>query len=311
MSVRIWDLDSEDERIKLRGHTDTIFSLAWSSDGKLCSTVCKDGKIRVYDPRSSADPITEGCGLEGTRGGRIVWVCRDSLLAVTGFDRMSVRQVAVYNVSNLSVALEKVDLDTSPAILVPHYDEDSSVLFVTGRGDSTVRTFEICTEPPHINALSNFKGDGLHQALSFLPKNQVNVRNVEFARCMRLTSNSIEPVSFRVPRLRTEFFQDDLFPDTHVTWEQVLTSTEWFAGENGFTRSISLRPPDMQPLSLAPAEPAKRQKYESFEVYAKAYKTDEQKKEELLSALTNKLQVSDEPLPQDLTEGCDPDEWDD
>lgn len=30
---------------------------------------------------------------------------------------------------------------------------------------------------------------------------------------------------------------------------------------------------------------------------------------QLLSALSNKLKMSDEPLPQDLTEGVDPDEW--
>lgn len=47
--------------------------------------------------------------------------------------RSSIRQVAVYDAKNLAEQLGKVDLDTSPAILVPHYDEDSSTLFVTGR----------------------------------------------------------------------------------------------------------------------------------------------------------------------------------
>ena len=30
-----------------------------------------------------------GNGLEGSRGGRVVWTCNDQLLAVTGFDRLS------------------------------------------------------------------------------------------------------------------------------------------------------------------------------------------------------------------------------
>ena len=55
---------------------------------------------------------------------------------------------------------------------------------------------------PHIFPLSDYKGDGLHQALSFLPKSQVDVRVVEFARALRLTSINIEPVSFRVPRVK-------------------------------------------------------------------------------------------------------------
>lgn len=51
--------------------------------------------------------------------------------------RSSIRQIAVYDSKNLTVQLSKVDLDTSPAILVPHYDEDSSTLFVTGRVSSS------------------------------------------------------------------------------------------------------------------------------------------------------------------------------
>jgi len=65
-----------------------------------------------------------------------------------------------------------------------------------------VYAFEVSTDDPQLSALSNFKADCLHQALSFLPKSSVDVRHIEVARAMRLTSNSIEPVTFRVPRLK-------------------------------------------------------------------------------------------------------------
>ena len=65
-----------------------------------------------------------------------------------------------------------------------------------------VYAFDVSTDEPQLSALSNFKADCLHQALSFLPKSSVDVRRVEVARAMRLTSNSIEPVTFRVPRLK-------------------------------------------------------------------------------------------------------------
>jgi len=70
------------------------------------------------------------------------------------------------------------------------------------QGDSTVHAFEVSTDALQLSALSDFKADCVHQALSFLPKSSVNVRHVELARAMRLTSNSIEPVIFRVPRLK-------------------------------------------------------------------------------------------------------------
>jgi len=70
------------------------------------------------------------------------------------------------------------------------------------QGDSTVYAYEVSTDTPHLSELSNFKADCVHQALSFLPKCCVNVRSVELARAMRLTANTIEPVTFRVPRLK-------------------------------------------------------------------------------------------------------------
>jgi len=54
--------------------------------------------------------------------------------------RTSVRQIAVYDVADLSSFLYKIDLNTSPSILIPYYDEDSSVIFATGRVSTTVVT---------------------------------------------------------------------------------------------------------------------------------------------------------------------------
>ena len=54
-------------------------------------------------------------------------------------------------------------------------------------------------------------------------------------------------------------------------------------------------------------EAPKPKKYESYN--PDTYKTDDQKKEELMSAISGKLEQHDEPLPQDLTEGVDDDEW--
>lgn len=40
------------------------------------------------------------------------------------------------------------------------------------------------------------------QGLAFLPKTECDVCDVEVARALRLNKTSIEPVSFRVPRVR-------------------------------------------------------------------------------------------------------------
>ena len=103
-------------------------------------------------------------------------------------------------------------MDVSPSILVPTFDEDTRTLFLTGKGDAIVYTFEIgelCSQLSNdlnissnlITPLSHFETLTPHQAISFLPKNNCNVRRLEFAKGFRLTGNSIEPFSFVVPRL--------------------------------------------------------------------------------------------------------------
>ena len=43
-----------------------------------------------------------------------------------------------------------------------------------------------------------------------------------------------------------EYFQDDLYPDTRVTWEPSLTAQQWLSGEDTHPRYISLRPAGMK-----------------------------------------------------------------
>lgn len=87
MTLKIWDLDTLTEKYCLKGHTDQIFSFAWSPCGTYGATVSKDGKIRVYNPRKSENPIREGTGPVGTRGARLVWAIEGEYIVVTGFDK--------------------------------------------------------------------------------------------------------------------------------------------------------------------------------------------------------------------------------
>lgn len=75
-------------------------------------------------------------------------------------------------------------------------------LFFYFQGDSTIYCFEVTNEAPHLCALSHHRNASLHQGLSFLPKNQCAVDKVEFAKALRLTNTTIEPLSFTVPRIK-------------------------------------------------------------------------------------------------------------
>ncbi|OQR76932.1 coronin-7-like, partial [Tropilaelaps mercedesae] len=250
-TILIWDLDQQAFVYELEGHTDQIFSMAWHPDGSLLATVCKDQKLRVYDPRKSSDPLMSGMGPSGTRGARVCWALGGTHLITTGFTKVSERQITLYDAAELT-AIHTEGIDVSPAILIPFYDEDSSTLFLTGKGDTTIFCFEVLAEAPNFFPLSHFKCPGPHQSVSFLHKNACNVAQVEFATCFRLTSSTVEPLAFKVPRLRSEFFQDDLFPDTRMTWKPTMTSKQFTDLCSKTPARVSLRPVQMSQLSEAP-----------------------------------------------------------
>ncbi|KAM4530624.1 coronin-7-like isoform 1-T1 [Odontesthes bonariensis] len=310
LTVRLWNLESGEQVKLLTGHQDQVFGMAWSPDGKLLATVCKDGKVRIYDPRKSTAPVQEGPGPEGHRGARVVWVCDGKYLLVSGFDSRSERELYLYSADLLSSgAVASTPVNVSPSTLIPFYDPDTSVVILTGKGDTRVYIYELVPESPYFIECSSFNSPEPHKGLTFLPKTECNVRDVEIAVGLMLTKTAIEPVAFRVPRVKKEFFQDDVYSDTAVCWEPALTASAWLSGSNGQHKKISLKPKDMTPVSEAPKEAPVR-KYLPSSVYLEE-KTDDQKKEELLSAMVAKLGNMDDPLPQESFEGVDEDEWDD
>ncbi|XP_062539454.1 coronin-7 isoform X2 [Armigeres subalbatus] len=320
MTIKIWDLDTLSDKYFLRGHTDQIFSAAWSPCGVYVATVSKDGKLRVYNPRKSETPIREGNGPVGTRGARLVWAIEGEYIVVTGFDKVSERQIYVYKASDLAAPLGMVGLDVSPAILIPFYDEDSSTIFATGKGDSTIYCFEITEESPFICPLSHHRCSSLTQGLSFLPKNQCDVASVEFAKAQRLTNGTVEPLSFTVPRIKSELFQDDLFPPTKTLWEPTLLAAEWFAGRDKPAVRISLQPEGMDSLSsiqpnVTTPTPAKKSENINQIIgqqtqFNKAWSADlvRSKQDEIKNSVSARMPVNRK-LEQDDMEGVDEKEW--
>lgn len=252
-SVKIWNLNKTEDgpQLELQGHTEQLFSAEWSGCGRYLATCCKDGKLRVYEPtaKSGSHPISEGGEIVPKKGARIAWVLNGQYLIVTGFSKQSERLLMVFKLGPVPELVHTLTLDVSPAVLIPFYDEDSGTLFLSSKGEGTVTTFEVSLDSPHLFPLSPYRPSGLHQGFAFLPKNVVDVKNVEFARAYRLTNNTIEPISFTVPRIKTVYFQDDLFPDTKVLWEPTLSAEEWMQGSQKQAPLVSLCPEGMLALS--------------------------------------------------------------
>lgn len=127
--VKLWDLaDPSRPRSTLNGHGDTIQSLAFNVTGTVLATTCRDKKLRLFDPRTGADPVraTEGHG--GIKGTRVVWMGEHDRIATTGFSKMSDRQVSIWETGGLG-NMKTLMIDQSAGVMMPFWS-DNGILFL-------------------------------------------------------------------------------------------------------------------------------------------------------------------------------------
>ena len=132
-----------------------------------------------------------------------------------------------------------VEIDQGSSLIMLHYDIDTSMLYLAGKGDPSIRYFEIVKEAPYAHFLSLFSSQESQKGVGFLPKRFVEVETCEVALCYRLLNESVVPVSFQVPR-KSDLFQADIFPDTYAG-RPALTAAEWARGENKEPPTVSMK----------------------------------------------------------------------
>lgn len=71
------------------------------------------------------------------------------------------------------------------------------------QGDRTVNTVEFSpNDKPYLFPASPFSLPTGHQDIQFLPKDICDVKKVEVCRGVRLCSSTIEPIGFKIPRVK-------------------------------------------------------------------------------------------------------------
>jgi coronin-1B/1C/6 len=241
-TVRLWDIENQTESTMFDGFGENIHSIAWNENGSLLASTCRDKLIRVMDPRD-AKTVISGPGLGGTKKSSVVWLNQLNRLAVVGFsDTGSGRKFSIYDARDLSKPLIRNDIDQSAGVLIPYFDEDTSCLFIGGKGDGSIKYFEMVEDAPYSHHLSNYSDNQSQKGLCWLPKKACDTSKCEIAICLRLMRDSVIPVSFQVPR-KSDMFQKDIFPDA-IAGIPSATAAEYFAGKNGEAIRKSMNPKD-------------------------------------------------------------------
>ncbi|GAB1301990.1 Coronin-1B [Apodemus speciosus] len=240
--VLIWNVGTAEELYRLDSlHPDLIYNVSWNHNGSLFCSACKDKSVRIIDPRRGTLVAEREKAHEGARPMRAIFLA-DGKVFTTGFSRMSERQLALWDPENLEEPMALQELDSSNGALLPFYDPDTSVVYVCGKGDSSIRYFEITDEPPYIHFLNTFTSKEPQRGMGSMPKRGLEVSKCEIARnetkeqngFYKLHERKCEPIVMTVPR------KDDLYPDTAGP-EAALEAEDWVSGQDADPILISLR----------------------------------------------------------------------
>uniref|UniRef100_A0A4W5K1G4 Coronin n=1 Tax=Hucho hucho TaxID=62062 RepID=A0A4W5K1G4_9TELE len=237
--VILWNVVCGEAMVRIDSvHPDLIYSACWNRDGSQILTSCKDKTIRVLDPRKGTVIAEKEKTHEGSRPVKAVFVSDGKILS-TGFSRMSERQVALWDPKSFGEPLTLQELDTSSGVLLPFFDPDTGIVYLCGKGDSSIRYFEVTDEAPYVHYLSMYSSKESQKGMGYMPKRGLEVNKCEIARFYKLHERKCEPVVMTVPR-KSDLFQDDLYPDT-MGPEPSVEANEWFEGKEGQPILISLK----------------------------------------------------------------------
>ncbi|KAG7461753.1 hypothetical protein MATL_G00194470 [Megalops atlanticus] len=258
--VMVWNLDTPDQVIKnpvrtIGMHADLVLSMSFNTDGSQLATSCKDKKIRIIDPRTGA--LLQEANCKSHKANKVLFLGNLKMLLSTGSSRWNHRQIALWDQEDLSVPLLEEDLDGSSGVLFPFYDPDTHMLYLAGKGDGNIRYYEISSEKPYVQFLTEFRSVLPQKGLGVMPKRGLDVCSCEVFRFYRLVTikGLIEPLSMIVPR-RSESYQEDIYPMTAGD-EPAMTAGEWLMGMNRGPVLMSLKPGSKVPY-LYPEKKAEK-----------------------------------------------------
>jgi len=239
-SVKIWDIEKGTANLSVDAqHHDIINSSDWNFNGSLLVTTCKDKKLRVVDPRTGT-VVQEAEAHQGVKGSRAIWLGSKEKIFSCGFTKTSEREICLWDPKDLSKPIMKEQVDSASGLLMPFFDNDTSVLFVAGKGDGNIRYYEIVDEAPYIHYLTEFKSNVPQRGMCMIPKRAVNVSDCEIVRMLKVGTKMVEPISMQVPR-KSDIFQEDIFPDCYAG-EPALSSSEWLGGSDSQPKTRSMAP---------------------------------------------------------------------
>lgn len=235
-TVKIWNIENQ-SCINTLNANDSFMSIDWNLGGNLLGTASRDKMLRIADPRAG-NWVHEFKGHEGPKGQKFCWLGNSNYVFSVGFSKTYERQFYLWDINKLSEPVQQASIDQQAGVLFPFFDADTNVLYLGGKGDGNIRYYEFAEG--QIYNLNQFSSTTPAKGLGFLPKRCVDVKRNELARCLKLTTTTIEYVTFCALK-KTNLFSEELYPDC-LSEEPSLKAEEWVNGKNAEPKRRSMKP---------------------------------------------------------------------
>lgn len=241
LSVKVWDAEKAEEINTFNDMSDLIQDIVWDVNGDNFAASSKDKVVRFFDGRTGTVAQSIPAAHDGSKSVKLTYLGDSGKFLTVGASKQSSREVKIWDLANLEKPLHTEKIDNAAGVIIPLYDHDTNVLFLCGKGDGNIRSFEFEDSDPYVFRLNDFRSTLSTKGICVIPKRGNEVMNCESARLLKLTnSQGVQPLSFTVPR-KADTFQEDLFPDCPAP-EAAHTADEWIAGSSKGPKRMSLDP---------------------------------------------------------------------
>jgi len=242
-NFKFWDITSGKEFLNIEDAGCNPHAMCFNLDGSLLAVTDKNKSMHILDPRASEKHITQSTvNHDSLKGSRVIWMTKTNRIFTVGSNKVSERQFKLWDPRDISKPLAEESIDTAAGILMPFWDEDTSIMYLAGKGDGNIRFYEFVDEEPYYFAVDAFKSNVPQKGMGMIPKYACDTSVHEVTRLLKLCSDTVVPLSFCVPRKST-LFQKDIYPDT-LSPNATVSIEEWLQGKNGTVEHMAMNPKD-------------------------------------------------------------------
>lgn len=241
-STKLWDVAAS-ECVQSYETDSPTFSMAWNTDGSLMAATTKDKFMHVFDPRNPKDSVVQFQCCAGSKSSKAFFADSLGMLGTTCFNKMAKRKLRMWDLRALADNKPVYDeqIDQMSSILMPFFDEDTNLLYLSGKGDSSISYYSGIKEKG-FKLITAYRDSNPQKGGCFVPKRALDTQKCEVARFLKLTKDSIVPLKFCVPRKTgAEMFQSDLYPDC-FSGKPSMETKEYLDGKNAAKVRMSMDP---------------------------------------------------------------------